>query len=513
MSHSLWCMPLVTINLGGEMIYILHQRLKAQKVPADKEARVLREVIKAMFTPEFVTELFCPQTMYSAASTRQIFDKLAHSSLMRLNKTSMDKLYDLMIMGFKHQIVNCSHPRQYLHMTLLHMEAMRIIVGSSTDPECATARSLLDNTEQQLVALYGPCGACSTEGQLILLKQSLSRFVQGKKIKASLFLQNNIQGMDGMFILSLLGSLPYGTEVPGAGRILAGKDGSSRLIKSYAAAATTSSTAQGQDKAKLHSALNVVPVDVPFATNFLLGTNMYTMNNSVLCAENAEDDSMAIFKCLQRLENIYSVGRNRASAGIGKGIGIGIGIGTSMDAGGKGSVGVGQGKKIDAVSAKAERSMNQSLLGGAGSKSTSTSASSSSSSSSGSKVNLSALLPVRNSSGIRGRVEDELDIDVSGEMMEINAQADAKTLQSMITELDLDSSADAKSNSRNGNANSHASGMGMGMSVNYAAQAKGTSTSTSSSIRGAKGDEQQQPQQQDDEDDEDDLLALMDMAK
>lgn len=42
--------------------------------------------------------------MYSSSSTREIFNKLAHSSIMRLNESSMDKLYDLMTMGFKHQV-------------------------------------------------------------------------------------------------------------------------------------------------------------------------------------------------------------------------------------------------------------------------------------------------------------------------------------------------------------------------------------------------------------------------
>jgi len=39
----------------------------------------------------------CP-AVYSQRSTRQIFDKLAHSSIMRLSESSMDKLYDLMTM-------------------------------------------------------------------------------------------------------------------------------------------------------------------------------------------------------------------------------------------------------------------------------------------------------------------------------------------------------------------------------------------------------------------------------
>ena len=88
----MWAMPIIVINMGGEMIYILQQRLQAQNVPADKAKKVLLDVVKAMYSPLFLSELFKPQEMYTAASTKQIFEKLAHSSIMRLNKSSMDKV-------------------------------------------------------------------------------------------------------------------------------------------------------------------------------------------------------------------------------------------------------------------------------------------------------------------------------------------------------------------------------------------------------------------------------------
>ena len=46
-------------------------------------------------------EVFRPQAMYSLHETRQIFIRLAHSSIMRLNESSMQKLFDLMLMGLK----------------------------------------------------------------------------------------------------------------------------------------------------------------------------------------------------------------------------------------------------------------------------------------------------------------------------------------------------------------------------------------------------------------------------
>jgi len=89
---SAFAMPMLIVNMGGEMVYILAQRLQAQNVPLDKSKRVLQDVIRTMYNPMFIQELFRPQDVYSMQSTRQIFDRLAHSSIMRLNESSMDKV-------------------------------------------------------------------------------------------------------------------------------------------------------------------------------------------------------------------------------------------------------------------------------------------------------------------------------------------------------------------------------------------------------------------------------------
>ena len=128
-----------------------------------------------MYNPKFIAELFRGQDVYNMQSTRQIFDKLAHSSIMRLNESSMDKarppaqpplaapnpggchvwggarpgalspshaasshaaprhtlrpatprflsqLFDLMTMGFKYQLIACRYPQELLHVTLNHL--------------------------------------------------------------------------------------------------------------------------------------------------------------------------------------------------------------------------------------------------------------------------------------------------------------------------------------------------------------------------------------------------------
>ena len=54
-------MPLLVINMGGEMIYILEQRLRAQSIPAEKSEKVLVDVVRTMYSKNFISELFNPK--------------------------------------------------------------------------------------------------------------------------------------------------------------------------------------------------------------------------------------------------------------------------------------------------------------------------------------------------------------------------------------------------------------------------------------------------------------------
>jgi hypothetical protein len=69
------------------MLYVLEQRLKAQQISGSKTARVLQDVVANAFDRAFLEErLFVPQDTWSLGSTRKIFERLAHSSIMRLSE-------------------------------------------------------------------------------------------------------------------------------------------------------------------------------------------------------------------------------------------------------------------------------------------------------------------------------------------------------------------------------------------------------------------------------------------
>ncbi|KAH9489142.1 Protein oscp1 [Bulinus truncatus] len=198
-------LPLLFMNLGGEMIYILDQRLSAQSIPIEKSKKVLTDIVSTMFNKKFMDEIFKPQNLYSKKAMRTVFDRIAHASIMRLNAASMDKLYDLMTMAVKYQISLALRPKDILLITLNHMDAIRSHVedSSSTKTQVEYAYTLLIETYATL-----------SHGEFQLIRQTLLNFFQDVHTRVSIFLKDKVQSNNGRFVLKPGGVLPFGTEPP-----------------------------------------------------------------------------------------------------------------------------------------------------------------------------------------------------------------------------------------------------------------------------------------------------------
>ena len=110
-----------------------------------------------------------------------------------------------MTMGVKYQLISCKSPPQYLQTTLNHLDSIVDMVKSES------VTSLVHIAITKAIQTYSHL----TMGNWMLLEQVIFSFYQGKKIKVSLFLQQNLQTVTGVLILNNKGSLPYGTEKPG----------------------------------------------------------------------------------------------------------------------------------------------------------------------------------------------------------------------------------------------------------------------------------------------------------
>jgi Organic solute transport protein 1 len=197
-------LPFLILNMGGEMMYILNQRLLAQKIPPDKGDKVRSDVIKHLFSEAFIRELMAPQPLYSMTSTRQIFDKIAQSSIMKLQTSSMNKLFDLMLMGVKVQLLTLSYPEQLLKITLNHIEELNNMIFSKE------SKGLLSATAEVLSKTY----ASQSAAVFYRIRQTLLRFFQNRNVKVTMFLHSGIQLQDGNIRISSLEGMPL-SDVPG----------------------------------------------------------------------------------------------------------------------------------------------------------------------------------------------------------------------------------------------------------------------------------------------------------
>ncbi|XP_071760663.1 protein OSCP1 isoform X1 [Centroberyx gerrardi] len=266
-------LPLLFINLGGEMLYILDQRLRAQNIPADKakkvsivadwieadRRRVMNDIITTMFNKKFLEELFKPQELYSKKALRTVFDRLAHASIMRLNQASMDKLYDLMTMAFKYQVLLCPRPKDILLVSFNHMDAIKDFVKDTP-----SILSQVDETYRQLIEIYTPL--CSGEFQLI--RQTLLIFFQDMHIRVSIFLKDKVQNSNGRFVLPTTGPVPHGTQIPG-------------LIRMFSCTGEEVSRLQFHNGGNYTSALREGSFEMFGDRVIKLGTNMYSVSRPV----------------------------------------------------------------------------------------------------------------------------------------------------------------------------------------------------------------------------------------
>ncbi|XP_075995586.1 protein OSCP1a [Genypterus blacodes] len=203
---SMRTLPLLFINLGGEMIYILDQRLQATISAEQKSDTVLNDIIGAIFSKAFMDELLKPQLLYSHNTLKVVLTRLAHASIMRLNSASMDRLYELMIMAFKYQIFLCPRPKDLLLITYNHIDAIRHFVK-----DIPVISNQVDEAHRKIIEAYSSL----SEGEFQLLRQTLLIFFQDTHVRVSLLLNIKVQKPCGRFALSTLGPVPRGVDVPG----------------------------------------------------------------------------------------------------------------------------------------------------------------------------------------------------------------------------------------------------------------------------------------------------------
>jgi hypothetical protein len=143
---------------------------------------------------------------------RQVFDKLVHSSIMRLNTSSMNKLFDLMLMTVKYQFLRIKYPEEIFQVTMNHLNALLDILIKSDEK---TNEDVIQMVKES-IAFVNKTYIGMKPYDFIVLRQTLFRFFQGKNVKVSIFIQDGLQSNSGVIYLPMNEIAPPDVGLPGS---------------------------------------------------------------------------------------------------------------------------------------------------------------------------------------------------------------------------------------------------------------------------------------------------------
>lgn len=142
------------LNVGCHMMFVLKNRLKAQGISQDKSifrhyvaVKIIEDLVEAIFKAHLVKGVLTPQEPMTIVTMRDIFRKLAHSSIMKLDNASMEKLLFLIIMTLKKEFFLSSSPLELYAITKGNLKTLQDYVANTN------AESTMKSAAEQFIAL------------------------------------------------------------------------------------------------------------------------------------------------------------------------------------------------------------------------------------------------------------------------------------------------------------------------------------------------------------------------
>ncbi|XP_058460519.1 protein OSCP1 [Malaya genurostris] len=192
----------IVLNLGSEMIYVIDQRLKAQTIPLDKSAQVLREITEVLLDPKFLHYISTAyhHNMLTIHQTRILLTDIACCSLMRLDVNSMDKLWDLMIMIFKWQMyLTNKSPQALMDLTFRHLDGIGRLI-----PEMRK-QIMIDSVKKCIIEMWEPL----CEDDQIIIHRRIYKWLKPYVTKISILIRMGLQKSDGEFETEMTNNVFY----------------------------------------------------------------------------------------------------------------------------------------------------------------------------------------------------------------------------------------------------------------------------------------------------------------
>lgn len=147
----------------------------------------MNQIVAVLVSKELITDLMTPQAAYSQEKIKDTIGDIAQSSIMRLDATSMDKLWDLVTTVFKWQLTLSS---DILKITQRHVSELEdYVTNGEILLQLRKVQNIVDNFGQILTA-----------EELTTLRDEILEWLSYSSIKVSLLLKLGLQNVDGSFV-------------------------------------------------------------------------------------------------------------------------------------------------------------------------------------------------------------------------------------------------------------------------------------------------------------------------
>jgi len=95
-----------------------------------------------------------------------------------------------MVMGVKYQIMSCKFPEEIMQVTCTHLKGLSLLIPGAAE------NSTIKSIEDQLLKKFEKY----TNYEFERVRQTLLKFLQGRHVKVSLFIQEGMQNLSGGLI-------------------------------------------------------------------------------------------------------------------------------------------------------------------------------------------------------------------------------------------------------------------------------------------------------------------------
>jgi hypothetical protein len=171
-------------NLGCEMIYVLHHRMQNLKVEPAKIQKTILDISKTLFSEKIIKKLFEPKPLLGLEYIKSLLFQICHCSIITLDITSFTKLFEMILIGIKKQVLTAPNMHGIFHITMNHLANIGGIIQDEGSLSAITKDFHKIFSEMSNYDFY-------------MIRSFILNSLNPKNVKVSFYLMDKSQSNDG----------------------------------------------------------------------------------------------------------------------------------------------------------------------------------------------------------------------------------------------------------------------------------------------------------------------------